>query len=69
MKDSVVIFGPAACGKTRNAKLIAEHLGLPYIHDGGPEGAPAKGALILSNVEEPGALDYFDVMREIKETL
>lgn len=51
MKDSIVIFGPQGCGKTRNAKKLASYFGLTQIVDADDEGiSELRGsALILTN--------------------
>jgi hypothetical protein len=35
MIRSLIVYGPAGCGKTRNAKLIMEYFGLSRIVDEG----------------------------------
>ena len=52
MKPSIVVYGPAGCGKTRNAELLRKRLGLVRVideadHFSGP--IPRCGALILTN--------------------
>jgi hypothetical protein len=32
-KRSVIVYGPKACGKTRNAELLRRHLGLEHVLD------------------------------------
>ncbi len=34
MNKSVIVFGPAGCGKTTNAVRLAQHFGLNKIADG-----------------------------------
>lgn len=48
---SVVVYGPQACGKTRNAQAIRRHFGLHAIVDDAVSGRPVpkEGALILTN--------------------
>jgi hypothetical protein len=52
VKRSVIVHGPMACGKTRNAKALAEHFGLTTIIDDwdGRQRVPSVGALVLTNV-------------------
>lgn len=51
MKKSIVIVGPAGCGKSRNAKALAEAYGLSaWIDADEVRGAfPPLGHLILAN--------------------
>lgn len=51
-KQSVIVFGPQGCGKTRNAERIARYYGLKTIVDDFSPGdqAPKFGALILTNM-------------------
>jgi len=54
-KPSVVIYGPQASGKTRNAAALAHHFGLRTVYeaDNYPCTAPKKtGTLILTNRRE-----------------
>lgn len=69
----VVIYGPQACGKTRNAAALARHFGLTRVLDGdhGYEGlwepgqpAPA-GCLVLTGEPQPGALQFADLAAEL----
>ncbi len=50
---SIVVHGPQACGKTRNAKRIAAHFGLKKVVDDweGRSAIPQSGALVLTNVD------------------
>ena len=55
--ESVVVYGPQWCGKTRNAKAIARALGLRRIledfeFDSGFD-YPRQGALLLTNQTPP----------------
>lgn len=51
--ESIVIHGPMACGKTRNAEKLAEKFGFGVVIDNAGErefgrGLPMNGALIIS---------------------
>lgn len=70
MNKSVIICGPQGCGKSRNAKKLAKHFGLTRIMDEDGEWMvgdpiPEEDTLILTNEEVPGAIDYYDAMRQI----
>ena len=57
---SLFVYGPAGCGKTRNAEALRDYLCLTTIIDGwnASDGVPPKfGALILTNVR-PTAKEY-----------
>lgn len=57
MNKTMIVYGPAACGKTYNAKRIAKHFGLKKIIDGWSEGSempPQFGALVLTNERPHG---------------
>jgi len=64
---SVIVYGPPGCGKTTNAEVITDHFGLSSWIDGWIHGMPMpENALLLTQAYGiPGALHYFDVMREI----
>lgn len=68
MTSSVIVAGPAGCGKTRNAEKIAAWLGLKLVYDswdGGP--FPAFDTLVLTNrADVPNARSYASVMAEIE---
>lgn len=51
MNRSVIVFGPAGCGKTANAEALRQHFGMDRIVDGwnGSDAIPAHGALVLTN--------------------
>jgi hypothetical protein len=65
---SVVIYGPAGCGKSRNAAALARHYGKSEIvddwqpHAGRP--VPAN-ALVLTNASPAprGAIEFASAMR------
>lgn len=52
---SWLVHGPQACGKTRNARAIADALGLPEILDDWQPGmpVPTTKTLVLTNAEGP----------------
>lgn len=52
-KPSIIIIGPAGCGKTRHADALRRHYGLDRVIDTGAEldrryVVPATGALVLT---------------------
>lgn len=51
MSKSVVVHGPQACGKTRNAEALRKHYGLTSIlDDWNPhERLPLRDTLVLTN--------------------
>jgi hypothetical protein len=51
--QSLVVYGPKGCGKTKNAARLAKHFGLSQIIDDWCEGQtiPAQGALVLTQSE------------------
>jgi len=55
---SIIVHGPQACGKTRNAVAIARHYGLSTIlDDQDPHALPpgiSMGTLVLTNVDLSG---------------
>lgn len=61
-RRSVVVYGPQACGKTRNAKALAEHFGLSTIvDDWNGEPFPSVDMLVLSN--NRGAVDSLTAVK------
>lgn len=64
---SVIVYGPQGCGKSANAEVITDHFGLSSWIDNWTPGMPMpQNALLLTQAYGiPGALHYFDVMREI----
>lgn len=50
-RQSIVIYGPKACGKTTHAEQLRKHLGLDTVVDDwdGRARYPATGALVLTN--------------------
>ncbi|MGE8501657.1 MAG: hypothetical protein ACN6P1_05405 [Pseudomonas sp.] len=67
---SWLVYGPEGCGKTKNARAIADALGLTDIVDDWQPGQPIPGTktLVLTNNEGPAlpftrhALSYADAM-------
>ena len=60
---SVIIYGPQGCGKTTNAKALADHFGLTKIVDPWcPGDELPDDALALTNVEVDGALSFDKAM-------
>ncbi len=56
MKPSIVVHGPQACGKTRNAELLRKKLGLDFVVDDfsfRDKSFPREGALLLTNETPP----------------
>ncbi|WP_156810391.1 hypothetical protein [Pseudoxanthomonas sp. GW2] len=62
MHESIIVFGPAGCGKTLNAVSIARHFGLARIlDDQNPFALPpgvATDTLILTSVDLRGRSDH-----------
>lgn len=59
MNDSVVVYGPPACGKTKNKEKIAKRFGLTEIVDDWceeDEFSP-QGVLYLTNAEPSEKLE------------
>lgn len=53
MSNTVLIHGPQACGKTRNAQALAAHFGCSKVVDDWNGRDPiAAGSLVLTNVED-----------------
>lgn len=54
MKNSIIIYGPAACGKTYHSKALAEKLSLDEVIEleGSGQKAKAFGALMIAS-EKP----------------
>lgn len=48
---SVIVYGPQACGKTRNAERLRKGFGLDRVMDDwdGREQIPPRGVLVLTN--------------------
>lgn len=52
--ETIVVYGPQGCGKTRNANRIREHFGLALIVDGWDGNSTLRrGTLALTNVAPP----------------
>lgn len=70
-KKSVIVFGPKACGKTRNSKRIAKAYGLSRVIDDFPWGSikviPERDCLVLTSEYIEGAITYEAAMRKVAE--
>lgn len=53
MIRSMIIYGPAGCGKTRNAERLMEHFGLTRIVDREATSIDAYGTLYLMQTPPP----------------
>lgn len=72
---TILVYGPAGCGKTRNATRIAQALGLTEIVDnfvlGRGVNYPKYGALLLTQTPPPDwwrlpAMEYADAMKRVE---
>lgn len=53
---SKIVYGPQACGKTRNAATLAAHFGLSHVVDDWQPGDEVPpDTLVLTNVDMAGA--------------
>ena len=68
---SVIVHGPAGCGKTRNAQFIANYLNLTYIFDAydGEPLMPFDWLALTNRTDLPGSRDYHEVMAKIQQDL
>ena len=59
---TVVVYGPHACGKTRNAEALRKGFGLDRVIDdwNGRDQVPMRGALVLTNCTDPDPPLYAD---------
>lgn len=72
---SYLVYGPQACGKTRNARAIAKALDLKNIHDDWLPGDPvlARDTLYLTNSDGPynpferRLLSYAEAMQQVRQ--
>ncbi len=57
---SVIVYGPQACGKTRNAERLRKGFGMDRVIDDWHVGdtVPQRGALVLTN--DPMAAAFHD---------
>ena len=59
MAKTVLIIGPAGCGKTLHAEALRQHFGCDTVHDNWqPSHGTITGALMLTNMIPGGALPY-----------
>ena len=70
VSQSIIVIGPQACGKTRFAKQIAKHYGLPTIVDEGKmsgslrQAEPEKnGVLYLTNRPPPKRFSHIQLVQ------
>ena len=68
---SVIVHGPHACGKTRNAQFIANHFGLTHIFDeyNGEPLMPFDWLALTNRTDLSESRDYHEVMDEIAKDL
>jgi len=68
---SVIVYGPQGCGKTSNAKVLAQHFGFSNIKDNWMPGDELpEDTLALTNVENvPGVLDFYEVQAAMAGSL
>lgn len=68
---SMIVYGPKACGKTRNAQRIAKHLGYTKIVDDWHPGLKLpSGTLALTNDDSVfakyrGVIEFDAVMKKM----
>ncbi len=75
MNNSIYIYGPQGCGKTRNAEHLCKHYGLTVIIDEYGEwrrtvSVPKQGALVIGQTEKDGpagitAIPFEQAMQEM----
>lgn len=59
MPKSILIVGPASCGKTLHAEALRQHFGCDTVHDDWqPSHGIVRGALMLTNRRPGGTLPY-----------
>jgi hypothetical protein len=65
---SVIVYGPQGCGKSANAEVICQHFSVHHLIDGWAPGTelPPDTLALTSVPDVPNALDYFEVMRQVK---
>lgn len=68
---SAIIYGPQGCGKTSNAKALAQYLGLGNIIDNWVSGdeLPEDTLALTGSRNVPGALDFYVVMAAMESAL
>lgn len=55
MRNTVLIIGPAGCGKTLHAEALRQHFGCDSVHDNWrPSHGAIAGALMLTNLVPSG---------------
>jgi len=53
MANTVIIFGPAGCGKTRNAKALQRFYGCNAIVDEWEDGDPVSPGALHLTIQQP----------------
>jgi len=67
----IIIYGPAGCGKTRNAQTISNYFGLPVLDGWSWDGRttpPSHVVALTNDPTAPGALQFHEVMATIMES-
>lgn len=68
--NGVVLYGPQACGKTRNSHALMVHLGMSKVQDDYVPGQPVQdNTLHLTSMPCEGALDYSEVISQLQHPL
>lgn len=63
----LIVYGPEGCGKTTNAERIRDFFGVQsYVDEWGPDQPKWPGAVHLTNIPMPGAINYEQVMQAIE---
>lgn len=61
--NGIIVYGPQGCGKSTNASLLMNKLGMTRVVDEYVLGTQVQeNTLYLSNVDVNGALHYQDVI-------
>jgi replication-associated recombination protein RarA len=71
--SSTIIYGPQGCGKTRNAKALAEHFGAKHIVDSASieqikYADQVESTLFLTNCHQAiqyGAIEFSSIAKEL----
>lgn len=71
-RPSIIVVGPQGCGKTLNAKALAEAFGLPHWCEGDEARLPRRDHLILASYVPPRAkglkvVPFQDAIKKVAE--